>query len=184
MNPNPTPTQKKSTLERLQEQVLAIIVLPTWPDDIRRKIKTERTRMLLCDLIATLEKYFKGRGCSCIPNSCTIAYNSGERVTTTRGVANETIGIADNSKTNKHVEMSNWKRTDVDSELIAADFLTLLGKNRFLFLISDDNSPIKALGTLFPSLSANYLGHPGECFVCYPVAAYCEAMRLPGNKGH
>lgn len=140
--------------------------------------------MLLRTLIERLETYFKDRGSSCIPNSCTIAYNSGEMVENARKVANETIGIVNNSKTNKHVAMSNWQRTDADSGLVAADFLMLLGEDfRFLFLISNDDSPIKALGKLFPSLSADYLGFPGECFVCYPGAAYCEVPKLPGSKG-
>lgn len=183
MNSDPNSAQEKSALKRLRERALAFIILPTWPDDIMHATKAERTRMLLCILIKNLETYFKGR-VSCIANACAIAYNSGERVTVAREVANETIGIIDNNNTNMRVEMSNWQTLDPES--IASEFLEILGENfRFLFLISDDTSPMKVLGKLFPNfsvLSEPYYGNAGECFMCCPSAGYYETVKLPGSK--
>lgn len=176
---------QKSALEKLREQALAIIVVPTWSDDLMHNIKVERTRMLLRILIQTLETYFKGTNLPCIANVCTIAYESSGGAIVTNGVINETVGIINTSNTNRCVNMSAWSTTNRES--IALDFLKLLGKDfRFLFLVSPNgiNAPIQTLGKLFPSLSAPYFGNAGECFVCFPRAAYCEAIKLPGNKGH
>ncbi|MBP6974319.1 MAG: hypothetical protein KBB54_00030 [Candidatus Pacebacteria bacterium] len=185
MNPEQSTMPQESALEKLRKQALAIIALPTWPDDDMRYIKAERTRMLLCILIQSLELYFKGQGPSCIANVCTVAYEVGVPALAARELINKTVGIINTEHTNRCVDMSPWLTTSRES--IASDFLKFLGNDfHFLFLVSSKgtNSPIQALKTLFPSLSAPYLGNPGECFVCFPGAAYCEAIKLPGNKGH
>jgi len=184
MNPEPNPASPESALETLMQQALAIIVVPTLSNDNMHNTKIERTRMLLCLLVQTLEMYFKDKGVSPVANYCTIAHESSERARATTALINETVSIIARADTNASIDMESLQRGSQES--IASVFLELLGKHyRFLFLVADSGTPpILSLRKLFPDLSSRtrYLGIAGECFVYYPSAAYCDAIALPGIK--